>query len=91
METEILVPDEPQEITPDTDLTDYKKLSNALRQDIRLASRELVKLRSWLYLVHVLKISQETIDVIENTLEHIDDALATLDCSEAFVNDSQSD
>lgn len=69
-------------------LTERQNLINALRGDMRLASRELTKLRAWFDFVHSLEISEEVTDVIERSLDHIDDAFASLDCSEAFKDGS---
>jgi hypothetical protein len=90
MENEILVPSEPQESPQETDSTDYKKLSDALRGDMRDACR-------WLLVIRKMSNREANNDggmskqsFADLNVELLDNALAALDCYEAFDNGESS-
>lgn len=64
----------------------YEKLSEALRRDMRAASDELLKLRKWLSFVWML-LPSDGDELVKCVSQHIDDALAFLDCVEHVKDD----
>jgi len=62
--------------------TNHKALSDALRRDMRDASKELLKLREWMSFVGANLHYGASSQLFECVMQHVDDALAALDCTD---------
>lgn len=90
MNNKILEPDKLENPSQNNPEINYQKLADALRRDMRDASEELLKLRKWLGYVWMILPGDDD-QLIKCVGQHIDYALAALDCVDHIKPESDED